>query len=535
MKKYLIFCIFLLSLANVSAQKKYWIFFKDKGNLQQPALSWAAIESRTMQGIALDERDFPVNSVYIQQLQTQNIKPIRISRWLNGVSAHLSPTQITYLQKADFVRAISPVATLMTTKKDYINQKLDSLDRYDWQLEMIGADKLHAKGFTGKGIKVAMFDDGFVRADTLRGFQHIFKENRLLYTHDFVDNDNNVFEDCPPGNPCKHGSWTWSIISGKIENQLLGSAPDAEYMLFRTEKDASESTQEEDNWVVAAELADSLGAQVFSTSLGYSTFDSAATNYTQAQLDGNTSIITKAADIAASKGIVVVNSAGNEGAHPWRKILMPADGDSVLAVGSVNLNKVASAFSSHGPSADGRVKPDVMAIGERTYLQEINGEVIAGYGTSFSGPLMAGMMVCLRQAIPNLAAYKLCEAVIRSADRYTNPDTVYGYGIPNGFNAYLSLLLSGATNTGSPFYCVNNPSSQNIYAAFINDGAEFEGILSVIDITGRNVYETKVQAAKNENIFSIDLQGNFGQGIYIIRLYSESDAKRKYQTKVVVK
>jgi serine protease AprX len=535
MKKQLFFLLLLFSITQLAAQTKYWVFFKEKGKLSQPSLSWAAIENRTNQGITLDERDFPVNSLYLQQLQTQKIKPIRISRWLNGVSAYLTPSQIEYLKKCDFVREISPVATLITTQKDEIVQKMDSLDRYGWQLEMIGADKLHQKGFTGKGVKVALFDDGFVRADTLRGFQHIFKENRLLYTYDFVDNDKNVFENCPVGNPCKHGSWTWSIISGKIENQLLGSAPDAEYMLFRTEKGESETKQEEDNWVVAAELADSLGAQVFSTSLGYSTFDVLSTSYTQAQLDGNTSIITKAADIAASKGIIVVNSAGNEGAHPWRKVLMPADGDSVLAVGSVNKLKVASSFSSHGPSADGRVKPDVMAIGERTFLQEINGQVTAGYGTSFSAPLMAGMMVCLRQAVPNINGYKLCQAVIRSADRYANPDTVYGYGIPNGFNAYLGLLLANVGSSETPFYCVNNPSSHNIYAALINEGTDFEGVLNMIDLSGRSIFETKVKANKGENIFPIELEGNYGQGIYIIRLYSEGDAKRKYQTKVILK
>ncbi|MFN0202767.1 MAG: S8 family serine peptidase, partial [Bacteroidia bacterium] len=355
------------------------------------------------------------------------------------------------------------------------------------------------------------------------------EEGRILDTYDFVDKDSKVFDACFAAGFCRHGLNCFSIIGGKIDSlNYSGSAPDAQFMLFRTENDASETSQEEDNWVAAAERADSLGAQVFSTSLGYSVYDDTATSYKTWQLDGNTTIITRAADIAASKGIIVVNSAGNEGGKPWRIVLAPADGDSVLAIGAVNRNKIRAAFSSQGYTADGRVKPDVMALGEQTYLVDVAGRLVKGNGTSFSGPVIAGMMACLRQAYPKTPAFELQEWLKQSADRYNSPDSLYGYGIPDALK-----LLNAHTSPINGFQLAPNPNEGTCMAIWEEEEA-FEGTIRIFDLTGRAIYAENYSFTKGWNRVPLCLE-HLTNGLYPVVIQEKDKGKVKYQSKLLIR
>lgn len=517
--RYILFFVFIITLSCSFAQSKYWIFFQEK-NVQnsRPALSAAAIESRLRQQIAIDEKDFPVNAAYLAAIQDAGIHIVNQSRWLNAVSAYLTPVQVAHIQEFTFIKNIQRVHSLMPARNESLSQ-IDSInvDSYRWQLEMIGTAQLHDRGYTGKGVKIAVMDNGFRRVDTLSSLRHLFSENKILASYDFVDNDKFVFA-YDSLNSCRHGTWVMSILAGKITDTLEGSAPDATYILSRTEKDASETPQEEDNWVAAAEWADSLGAQIFSTSLGYTTYNDPSDSYSPSDMDGNTAIITKAADIAASRGIVVVNSAGNEGnTASWRVIGAPADGDSVIAVGAVDKNKVRASFSSMGPSADGRVKPDVMAIGSGTRLQNLNGSVGGGSGTSFSGPVIGGSMACLRQMHPNAPANDLRLALLKSCDRYATPDSLYGYGIPN-----LQLAAALVNSSLSNLTILPNPSDGNFL--WILDNQALVSLIQweIFDATGRKLHEER--ASTQNPIFSQNMSLALASGLYYLRV---SDVEKK--------
>ncbi len=511
--RYILLSIFLFLLSGSFAQTKYWFFFTDKNTENsRPALSPDAIESRLRQQIFLDPKDFPVNVAYLAQIREKGISIVHTSRWLNAASAYLTPTQVADIQALPFIQSLQKVRSLTPTQQENFSE-IDSInvDSYRWQLEMIGTAQLHDRGYTGRGVKIAVMDDGFRRLDTLSSLRHLFTENTLLASHDFVDNDNFVFT-YDSANSCRHGTWVMSILAGKITDTLEGSAPDATYILSRTEKDATETPQEEDNWVAAAEWADSLGAQVFSTSLGYTTYNNPQDSYKPSDMDGNTAIITKAADIAASRGIIVVNSAGNEGnTVSWRIMGAPADGDSVIAVGAVDKNKVRASFSSMGPSADGRIKPDVMAIGNGTRLQNQNGSVGGGSGTSFSGPVIGGSMACLRQMHPNAPANELRLALLKSCDRYATPDSLYGYGIPN--------LQVAAYLVNSSFAGINiipNPSDGNFLwimeTQLLIPNLQWE----IFDATGRSLH-TETLNVRNP-IVSQNVSLSLASGVYYLRV-----------------
>jgi len=283
-------------------------------------------------------------------------------------------------------------------------------------------------GYRGQGLRIAVFDAGFVAMPQIRAFDSLYARNGVLDAFDFVDMDSMVYE------LDGHGTYVMGCMAANLPGELMGTAPKAEYMLYRTENNVggSENPVEEDNWVVAAERADSMGADVFNSSLIYTTFDVPGWNHSWADMDGNTTRMTRASDLAASKGILVVNSAGNYGGGPWFKIGAAADGDSVLAVGATDTLGVRIGFSSMGPTADGRIKPNVMAVGAGAATCAIPGPGVALVsGTSFAGPIMAGLATCLWQALPNRQAYQILDLLERCSNRSTNPDTLNGYGVPN--------------------------------------------------------------------------------------------------------
>ncbi len=435
-----IWVLIVLSTSPLSAQNDYWVFFRDK-----PAVSEREIAEffdvrarlrRQRAGAPWDVHDAPVAGAYLNAVAATGATVKYASRWLNAAACRLSTEQYETIRAFDFVKEVRPCARLQAVRDLSVEAVAEVQQSHSLtygnslnQNRMIRTDTLHALGYSGRGVVVAVFDDGFLNVDALSAFAAMRDEGRILGWYDYVDDDSTVFD------VGGHGTAVLSVLAGYLPGTLIGPAYGASFYLFRTEDGASETLSEEYNWVAAAERADQLGADICQTSLGYLTFDGGIGDHTYVDMDGNTTVITVAADLAASRGMVVVNSAGNEGNNSWGYVIAPADGDSVLACGSVNALRVRSGFSSRGPTFDGRIKPDVMAMGQSATFQSYTGAIGTASGTSFSAPLISGLAACLLQAAPYAAGYATHEAIVRSSDRFANPDSLYGYGIPDGFAA----------------------------------------------------------------------------------------------------
>lgn len=524
------FCGFSTLLAQ-KVEDKYWVLFNDKPAVEsvsiETVLSKRAIERRERQGIALHTTDFPVNPSYIQQLEASGVTILQRSKWLNGVSVRINDSQAEGIAQLPFVRSVKPISKVIV---EYDAPDL-SLSKFGYntgytknQLNMIGLDKMHQNGFNGKGVLISVMDNGFHDADKNPALQHLFGTNRIVATHDFVNNETDVF------NEGDHGQWVLTILAGWLESTddpnywFYGSAHGASFILCQTEDNTQEVHQEEDNWLAAMEYADSIGADIFSTSLGYRNFDN-GDDYGLAGLDGNTTIITNAADLAASKGILVFNAAGNQGQG---KLLAPADGDSVIAVGAVDSARVIAGFSSRGPTADGRIKPDISTMGSGTSFIRSTGLLSRGSGTSFSCPVAAGMAACILQSAPNTPNMVMYDAIIRSADRYENPDTNYGYGIPYAPTAYRILngkelpgVLgeSALSETGMGIF--PNPALDHFNLVIDNDEIPWEGAMELIDMGGRLLWKRELSVASFYNVFEFNRADDFAfvpSGVYGLRV-----------------
>lgn len=357
------------------------------------------------------------------------------SRWLNAVLVHADSEKYEQMKHYAFVKASEVcfnksqcliLSHKATTSIEHSSKTADENygNSYN-QFSMVGIDLMHADGFRGEGMLIALLDAGFPGVDQLPVFDYLRQRQGIIGTFDFVAGGKNVY-----GSDL-HGTTTLSLLAAYLPGQLIGGAYKADYLLLRTEDVSSEKKIEEVNWALAAEYADSAGADIISSSLGYNTFDDPSTNYGYKDLDGQTAIITKAAEKAAAAGMLVVNSAGNDGSDEWKYIFAPADGDSVLSVGAVDgLSKYAS-FSSVGPTYDGRVKPDVAAQGDKVYVAWTDGTIRTDNGTSFSCPIVAGLAAGIWQANPSLSNMQLMDVLKRSASQYEKPDNLLGYGIPS--------------------------------------------------------------------------------------------------------
>jgi hypothetical protein len=304
-------------------------------------------------------------------------------------------------------------------------------------------------------------------------------------------------------------------MGGYDEGNIVGTAPKASYYLLKTENDTAENRKEEDNWVAGAEYADSVGAQVINTSLGYSVFDDPSENYTYQDMDGRTTIIAQGAVWAARKGIIVCASAGNEGGSSWRYITSPADADSILTMGAVDNSGNRAGFSSVGPSADGRIKPDVMALGAGAGLIYNGGFPGFGNGTSFSSPIIAGMVACLWQSIPNRTNQEIIQMVRESADNFSTPDSLYGYGIPN-FTSALDNVISVPENPRfSPTVKVYpNPFKGRLTFDMESDWLGNTVSLTLVNFAGQKVWESSIESAQPSQ--SLELPSDLPHGIYFM-------------------
>ncbi len=439
MRKVFVF-LFLFPLL-VQGQVKYFVYLKDKagstGLDPQTYLSERSLERRARQNIALTDEDLPVSDTYLNDIRQAGFRIIGKSKWLNAVLAEGDSSRMNILKSLSCVRHIEDDADIRGDislgKYARIWAESDSpVTPFEYgdtspQIRMLGADTMHAQGYRGAGVLIAVMDAGFPQVNTADAFAHLRNGNKIRHTYNYVHETPDVYRDSP------HGTNVLSIIAGLLPGKLSGTAPETEVALYVTEDDPdeNESKIEEVYWVLAAEHADSLGADVLNTSLGYYKFTDPAQNYAYEQMDGKTTIIARGADYASRTGMIVVNSAGNEGRSAWKHISTPADAEYVIAVGAVNAARQKADFSSFGPSADGRIKPDVSAMGASTAYSNNGSSVSKGNGTSYSAPLITGFMAGLRQQFPTLTALQLRDILIRSADRYPTPDNEYGYGIPS--------------------------------------------------------------------------------------------------------
>jgi hypothetical protein len=375
---------------------------------------------------------------------------------------------------------------------------------------MLHVDYLNDLGFTGAGMLIAVLDAGFFAADTTSVLQSLYAENRVIATWDFVTGQPVDYTQYS-----NHGAFVLNCMAANAPGFYVGSAPDASYLLLRTEDAPTENVIEEYNWAAGAEYADSAGADVFNTSLGYTTFDDSTKNYTYDDLDGNTAVITIASDIAASKGILVVNSAGNAGGSQWRYVGAPADGDSVLAIGAVFDTREVTGFSSKGPSADGRVKPNVMAMGGFVPMPIGLTDIFYINGTSFSGPILAGAATCLWQSRVTYGNMDIFQSIEESSDRFTNPNDDYGYGIPNmGLAHYFVTGVDEMNQVGSSIQVYPNPTEGMVYISLLTPNAEDMSV-EVFDLSGRAQLNTSISMV--DQAYGVDIS-TLKTGIYLVKV-----------------
>lgn len=543
MKK-LLFITMLLIGANAFSQQDAWVYFSDKQNVQfyldnpLEMLSQRALDRRAAQNIPLDFLDVPITQSYVVQVEAAaGITVMAQSKWLNAVHVRGSQISISGLSSLPFVSAIDFADDALDSNSDKKSNKRDAnedafspnanhkvLDvqaNFDYgnsanQIQMLNGHILHQQDFTGAGKIIAVLDAGFPSVDSAQPFERLWDNNLILGGYNFVDDNDDIFT------RNNHGTMVLSTMGGYTEGQLVGTAPDAQYYLFITEAIEYENPLEESLWVEAAERADSLGVDVINTSLGYPAYDNPNYDYSYEERNGIKAFITRGADIAFTRGMVVVVSAGNEGQSPDNHISVPADGFNVLSIGAVTSTENYAAFSSIGPTVDGRVKPDVVAKGQNAVISNTAGDITTANGTSFSGPIIAGMVATFWSAVPDLTNQQVVDFIRQSADLYNNPTPQKGYGVPD-----FSLALQNALSVSQPqkdgFIVWPNPVTNTINVKFPEQASS--ATLEVYNSLGQIVM-TKNLDLEQPNVDCSSLSS----GIYV---YSVSTANGKQTGKFI--
>ncbi len=485
MKKFL--CCFIIALTVFSFESeaqfsKYIVRLKDKGtnpfSISNPIqyLTQRSIDRRTRYGIAIDSTDLPITPRYIDSIRLAGaVTILNSSKWLNQVAIQTTdPVALAKINSFPFVIATSPMAPRPGFAPEHpVNKKLDAApitditnpapspiiaaDHYNYgqsygQVHIHNGEFLHNRGFRGQGMRMAVLDAGFLNYQTLPTFDSVRNSGQILGTWDFVSGNASVNEDN------SHGTACFSTIAANMPGVFMGTAPKTSFYLYRTEDVNSEYPIEEQNWAAGIERADSLGVDISSTSLGYFTFDNPIFNYTYAtDLNGNTTLSARAADMAAKKGMLCVLAAGNEGSGAWHFIITPSDADSVMAVGAVSVSGVVGGFSSYGPSSDGQIKPSVAAVGVGAVVANPStGQPSFGSGTSYACPNMAGLTTCLWQAFPEINNMGIIYTMQAAATRATNPNDRVGYGIPDMKKAFVMLIKQLYTQQSAVANCAVN-------------------------------------------------------------------------------
>ena len=535
MKKIILFIIIGLFAANANSYaqfSKYIIRLKDKGtnpfSISNPSayLTARSIQRRTKYGIAIDSTDLPITPRYIDSIRLAGaVVILNSSKWLNQVAIQTTDAAaLAKIASFPFVLSSGPIAARNSQTITPVNKKLDAEftqapdpttpnmtlgDYYSYgasfgQVHLHNGEFLHNRGFRGQGMQMAVLDAGFFHYLTLPTFDSIRNNGQVLGTWDFVAGNASVDEDNAHGMNCL------SIIAANMPGVFMGTAPKTSFYLYRTEDVASEYPIEEQNWVAGIERADSLGIDISSTSLGYFTFDNAIFNYTYANMDGNTTLSARGADMAAKKGILCLFAAGNEGNGSWHFIITPSDADSVMAVGAVNTSGVVGSFSSYGPSSDGQIKPSVAAVGVNAVIANPStGQPGFGSGTSFACPNMAGLTTCLWQAFPEINNMGIIGVMQQSATRATNPDDRVGYGIPDMKKAFVKLIKQLYTQQSAVANC----------AVTLQWTAKTDSVISI-------VIERKLPADLNYSTVSTQTS----TGAFLSRNFTYTDDLRSFPT-----
>lgn len=535
-----IFTIILsFCIANAIAQDIYFIGFTHKEgtpySIEEPSqfLTQRAIERRARQSIPIDSYDLPVNPEYISTVKSSGGDVLYALNWFNGVVAKVpSPSILNNIQNLEFVNEVKRIynqnakatsiyfeeTVQVSAPKGTNNNDYFDYGQADRQIRMLNGHVLHNNGFRGEGMLIAVIDAGFKNADIISGFDHLWNEDRIAFTYDVANPNSNLY------NEHYHGTVVLSTMGTHLPGQHVGTAPKAHYALIRSENASFEQQIEEYNWVYAAQLADSIGADVINSSLGYSRFDDDTQNYTYQDMDGQTTAVTQGANFAASRGVLVVNSVGNEGYSYWEKLTAPSDSPHVIAVGAVDEYGELAYFSSHGPSADGRVKPDVVAMGLNTMVQDEYGIIGGISGTSLSSPILAGLAACLWQANPGKTAAQIHQLINQSADLYDTPNNLYGYGLPD-----FSIIPTGTEQIARlpNLRTYPNPTAGRINIV-LPQSESTNLTLSVFTIGGSEVCRTRIMNSGNH--FSTDLLEHLGAGVYFIKVETPSNS---YMSKVV--
>lgn len=525
MKNFIFLIIFLLSNVISAQTEDAWVFFADKENVQASIdnpitiLTQEALDRKALHNIPIDERDVPVNENYITQIKNQSgITVYAKSKWMNCVYVRGSQTNIANLTTLPFVTDIeyadkslnfAPISNPIEDK--FAFEEPSRNFNYGFasnQIEMLSGDYLHDQGYTGDGMRIAILDSGFPGVDTEDGFSYVHDDGRILGTYDFIERSETL------NNNSSHGTRVFSDIGGYIENDFVGTAPDASFYLFKTEDVTSETPVEEAYWVEALERVDSLGVHVVNTSLGYREYDNPAYSHTYEDLDGQTTFSARGANIGFEKGLLLITSAGNSGnsSFPW--VGTPGDSPGMLTIGAVNATGDYASFSSIGPTTDGRIKPDVMAQGQSAYVINQNNEIVTNNGTSFSSPILAGAVACFWQAGLQFPNAQIMHWVRESAHLFNNPTDEMGYGIPNFQTALDMLLLSAEEQQVTSFIVYPNPVSDRLFIEVSENTNSVKAVLHTV--MGTKIWEQTLQPQNQ----GLDVSG-LRNGVYLLTLATD--------------
>lgn len=527
MKYILSLCFFIISTL-LWGQEYYMVYLQPKSNTQtylsNPSLmlSQRAQDRRANRNIALDDKDVPLNQNNLQQIKNLDLMYVGASKWLNAVMVEVyDDITLTELQSLPFVQNVESlvrsnnprVANNQNKFKESQSRNLNFDYGYsDTFINQLNLRPVHEAGFSAQNIFIGVIDSGFPGVNTINAFAALRNENRIVDSKNFV-NSNSIYD------MHSHGTVVLATMAAKVNSEYVGSAPDATYALYVSEDAAVETPKELMHWIQAAERADSVGVDVINTSLGYTTFDDPRYDFTYNDMDGNTTVISRGAKIAASRGIFLVNAMGNDGNNDWFYVSAPADTPEIFSIGAIDEYYTAASFSSHGPNALNVNKPNVSALGVYTPTYSQNGQLVASHGTSLSSPVLAGAVASLLSAFPNTSISQLKQAIEESSHLYPTYDTQLGYGVPN----FGSLLETLKTNEVlfSDYRIFPNPTS----TAFKIESKKEIKQIDLLSVTGMKLKSTSNQKQMN-------VQG-IAKGVYLIQITFGDESQAT--TKLIIK
>jgi serine protease AprX len=532
--KLIMFCIVAMTF-NSNAQLKYWVKFSNKtgtpytvGN-PSAFLSAKSILRRTTYGIPIHTTDLPCNPSYVSQVDAvSNVTVLYVSKWINGVVISVpSASILTTISSFSFVTSTGQVNRYKIDLPlvDKSQESISSSEKQNsaptatfnyggsyWQSKQLNVDCIHSQGYRGQGMTIAVIDAGFNQVNVNPVFDSLRNRGGILGTRDFVAGGNSVYEDD------SHGAMVLSCMAAIKPNVIMGSAPRADYWLLRTEDVATETISEEYNWIRAAEFADSVGVDILTTSLGYTQFDNSAQNHTFASLDGKTAPMSIASNLAARKGMLVLNAAGNGNGSSWPKIGIPADADSICTVGSIDSLSNVSGFSSVGPTADGRIKPDLVARGSSACISYPGTTGNCGFsnGTSFATPILAGAMACFWQAHPNFNYFKVIDTLRKTATFSLTPNNQRGWGTPNMCAVPITVGLGAQKDMAfNNVIIAPNPFNSIISISLLNAEFDKKNRLEVYSAVGTMV--SPIVSQLTNSALQLDFT-NLPTGIYFVKV-----------------